>query len=220
MRVSGVAFAGIALAGALCGSGASAAITGIEISAVPNAVWASTGAAPGSDPVAGAAWASRPWQTFDLTLRGSHGDVVLGVHAGTFSAGSGAVYFNHSVGSDLRSFALEPIFPAIGFDTYVTLGGNDTQNGAPITLLAGTDLTGPGGVLTFGFDALAPAQVGANGQLRVLRFSVADFASNWFGQLSVVTPSGVQTFQVVPPSPGAGAVAFVAAGFMGARRRR
>lgn len=224
MRINGVVMAGAAAAGALFAGSASGAITGVSAIQVPNHVWFPTGQSPATDVIAGAAWAARPWATFDIVLNGNAGDLVLGITHALIAPGGATQYFNHSAGSDLRSFPLEPIFPAIGFDTYVTLGGNDHTNGAPITLLT-ADLSGTaGGTLSFSFSTNAPTPVGANGQLRVMRISMVDFDPGgglFFVPINigVLTPTGWVQFNWIP-SPGGGVAFFLASGLVGARRRR
>ncbi len=212
---------------------ANAAITGAMWVEVPNATWAPTGVAPSADPIAGAAWAAQPYRTFDLMLLGSAGDLVNGVNLGGAAADpyqintGGGVIFNHSAGGDQRSMALEGLFSAMGFDTYATYGGNDTTAGHPFGGFAGTvNLTGAGGVIRFTSFAAAgnPAAVGANGMMRVLRVSVANFnaSTGGAGSLEVGLPGGaLATFQVGPwiPTPGATALLGLA-GLAGLRRRR
>ncbi len=210
---------------------ANAAITGTAWVAVPNAVWAPTGVAPGADPVAGALWNSAAWQTYDLVLLGNAGDLVNGVNIGGAVADpyqinlGGASVFNHPAGSDQRSFGTEPFFSAVGFDTYATYGGDDFTNGHPFGGFAGTvNLTGAGGVIRFTSFAAAgnPAAVGANGQLRVLRLTVANIGSSTgTGSLEVGLPGGaLAVFNIGPvPTPGAAALLGLA-GLAGIRRRR
>ncbi|MGD9691336.1 MAG: hypothetical protein AB7G17_00675 [Phycisphaerales bacterium] len=212
---------------------ANAAITGAMWVEVPNATWSPTGTAPSADPIAGAAWSANPYRTFDLMLLGSAGDQVNGVNIGGAAADpyqintGGGTIFNHSAGGDQRSFNLEALFSAIGFDTYATYGGNDTTNGQPFGGFAGTvNMTGAGGVIRFSSFAAAgdPAEVGANGMLRVFRVSVANFNESvgGSGSLEVGLPGGaLAVFQVGPwvPTPGAAAL-FGLAGVAGLRRRR
>ncbi len=224
MRHTGCSAIVVGAASVLCAGSASAAITGVNLVEVPNNVWAPTGVSPHVDPLAGAAWAARPWRTFDIALNGSAGDLVLGVTHALIAPGSATQVFNHSAGGNVRSFPLEGIFSAIGFDTYVTLGGNDTTNGAPISLNA-ADLTGSThGLLSFSFYANSPTPVGANGMLRFARISMVDFGLG--GGLSflpmnigVLTPTGLLQFHTIP-APGAALSLVGAAGCMGVRRRR
>ncbi|MGD9691337.1 MAG: hypothetical protein AB7G17_00680 [Phycisphaerales bacterium] len=227
-RNTGVVVAAVVgLAGA-----ANAAVTGAMWVEAPNTIWAPTGASPSVDPVAGSAWSARPFRTFDLMLLGSAGDQVNGVNAGGNAADpffintGGGVVFNHSAGSDQRSFQLESLFSAIGFDTYATFGGNDTSNGQPFGGFAGNvNLTGAGGQIRFTSFAAAgdPAEVGANGMLRILRISIADFNESVFGsgRIEVGLPGGqLATFDLfIWPTPGATTLFGIAA-LASARRRR
>lgn len=217
MRQHGVVAVGV-VAAILVGAGsASGAVSGVEWRSVNNSVSPWSGAAPGSDPVAGGLWASRFWQTWDLYVVGGAGDVILGISDAVISPGPDAVIFNHPSGGDTRTFALEAIFSAMSFDTYVALGGTATQNGAPLTVQPGIDLSGAiGGRLFFSFLAESPTALGPNG-LRVLRVSAANFDFLRY-DIGIITPSGIVRY--VLPSPGPSAFACLVAGSLGARRRR
>lgn len=215
----------------LVGAGvASAAITGVEWRAVNNAANPISGAAPGTDFVAGASWNSAPWQTWDLYITGAQGDTVnalnVGGDGGAFFIKVAGAVFNHSAGADTRSFATEAVFAAMPFDTFATFGGNATTNGVFGGFAGTTNLTGAGGELRFTSFAPAgsPAVLGANG-LWVLRVSYNASADGSLGgngsRVQVGLAGGAVAAFDVPevPAPGAAALLGVA-GLAGLRRRR
>ena len=215
MRWSVCAAAGILV----CGS-ARAAISWGAWFVVPNDVWGPTGQAPSTDPVAGATWSAHQLLTVDLILTGDPGEIILGVSSATLGLGIGRYVFHHPLGSDLRSFALEPALPAIGFDTYVCLGGDDLHEGAEIVLGPSTDLSGTGDRLVFDFEAVTPYAIDSSGRFRVVRMTFGEDLVLVGGFVDVLTMAGIERVWILPPSPGAAALGCFACGWGGARRRR
>ncbi len=203
---------------------------------VPNHVWAPTGQSPLTDPAAGALWGSKAWRTFDLTIFGPPGRRILGVQLGEPTQPQygvnlgGASVFNHPLGADLRSFPVEPLFPAIGFDTYICFGGDDLDPGQPMgIIIGGINLAGAGGVIQAAYLSRSgkAAIIEPEGRLRILRVTVSDdFVAGVGGAGLIQIASGMGSFQdfaLSPwpdvPAPGAASLLAVAA-LAGARRRR
>lgn len=161
-------------------------VTAAAWRAVPNTISPRTNTAPGTDPIAGAAWTSGgPWNTFDLVVEGREGAQIQGVNAG--GDGSSAVnhinasgpVFNHAAGADVRSFNLETTFAALFFDTYACYGGTTTTDGGLTNFAGPTNGLNPNsGRIVFTSFTQPAASLAADvaapfgGSIRVLRVSI------------------------------------------------
>ena len=185
------------------------AITGMGWRAVSNGISPRTGTAPGTDPIAGAAWtAGGPWKTYDLVVEGRASALLnainLGADGNPFRLRVSGTVFNHIAGGNARSFGVETSFAAIFFDTYACYGGNATTDG-PMTSFAGnTQLNGTGGVIqatTFVQPAaslVSDTSAPRGGSIRVLRVSVNGTVGGTDSQVELGLPNGVTRVYSIP----------------------
>jgi hypothetical protein len=189
---------------------------------------------PGADPINGALWNSNNWVTYDLflTVNGLVNGVNLGSAPGEENLGINfnAPVFNTQgfVASDFESNA-QGTFSASLYDTYVDLGANNPDGNAASQLL-GIGLNGlvpQGGVLRGAWSSNPPnggtSQDASNG-IRILRItfdgdSLGDDSSIGTGTIQVGLSTGVVTYNLLVPSPGAAALLGLG-GLIAARRRR
>ncbi len=185
------------------------AITGINWRAISNGVSPRTGTAPGTDPVAGAAWTSGgPWKTYDLVVEGRPtaqlNAVNLGADGAPYSLAVSGTVFNHPLGSNVRSFAVEPTFAAVFFDTYACYGGTTTTDGGATNFAGTTNLSGAGGVIqatTFTQPAgslVADNAAPAGGSIRVLRVTVNGTVGGGSSSVELGLPNGLTRVYSIP----------------------
>jgi len=206
---------------------------------------------PENDATDGAAWSSLTRVTCDLYLRGMPGQRIHGIDMGDgafsqaspFSMHTNGTVFNHSLGSHLRSGAMEiPPFNAMQYDTYLDLGG------ATISIPGSVDLNANGATdqdIRATWFTTDVATLDAAGEMRLMRITVGWSTNPWtssgfflgtpslspaldagspVSQLRVFLPAGEFVDLTIGnamnfPTPGASALAAIA-GLAGLRRRR